>query len=73
MSKVNVNTQLQKANGQLIDVKDIKANEAFIEHFQTEIDAVKAWGDQVIGKFENTIYTKDSYFGNSASTTLFSI
>ena len=61
---------ITKANGQLIDVKDIKANEAFIEHFQTEIDAVKAWGDQVIGKFENTIYTKDSYFGNSAFNDL---
>ena len=59
-----------KAMGELVDVKEIKANEAFIQHFQTEIDAVKAWGDQVIGKFENTIYTKNSYFGNSAFNDL---
>lgn len=59
-----------KATGELVDVKELKADEAFIQHFQPEIDAVKAWSDQVIGKFKNTIYTKDSYFGNSAFNDL---
>jgi len=54
----------------LVDVKELKADDAFIQHFQPEIDAVKAWSDQVIGRFENTIYTKDSYFGNSAFNDL---
>ena len=54
----------------MVDVKELKADDAFIQHFQPEIDAVKAWSDQVIGKFENTIYTKDSYFGNSAFNDL---
>ena len=52
------------------DVKELKADDAFIQHFQPEIDAVKAWSDQVIGRFENTIYSKDSYFGNSAFNDL---
>ena len=59
-----------KANGELVDVKDIKTDAAFIQHFQPEIDAVKVWSEKVIGKFENTIYTKDSYFGNSAFNDL---
>ena len=59
-----------KATGELVDVKELKADDAFIQHFQPEIDAVKAWSDQVIGRFENTIYSKDSYFGNSAFNDL---
>ena len=59
-----------KVTGELVDVKELKANEVFIQHFQPEIDAVKAWSEQVIGRFENTIYTKDSYFGNSAFNDL---
>ena len=59
-----------KATGELVDVKELKADDAFFQHFQPEIDAVKAWSDQVIGRFENTIYTKDSYFGNSAFNDL---
>ena len=59
-----------KATGELVDVKELQANEAFIQHFQPEIDAVKAWSEQVIGRFENTIYSKDSYFGNSAFNDL---
>jgi 5'-nucleotidase family protein len=53
-----------------VDVRDLKADEAFIKHFQPEIDAVKQWSEQVIGNFENTIYTKDCFFGNSAFNDL---
>ncbi|MFC2512773.1 MAG: 5'-nucleotidase C-terminal domain-containing protein, partial [Prevotella denticola] len=38
--------------------------------FQPEIDSVKRWSGQVIGRFENTIYTKDCFFGNSAFNDL---
>ena len=61
---------LTKAKGELVDVRDLKADEAFIKHFQPEIDAVKQWSEQVIGNFENTIYTKDCFFGNSAFNDL---
>lgn len=61
---------LAKATGELVDVKELKADEVFIKHFQSEIDDVKTWSEQVIGRFENTIYTKDSYFGNSAFNDL---
>ena len=61
---------LTKAKGELVDVRDLKADDAFIKHFQPEIDAVKQWSEQVIGNFENTIYTKDCFFGNSAFNDL---
>ena len=41
-----------------------------MQHFQPEIDSVKTWSEQVIGKFANTIYTKDCFFGNSAFNDL---
>ena len=61
---------MTKAKGELVDVRDLKADDAFIKHFQPEIDAVKQWSEQVIGNFENTIYTKDCFFGNSAFNDL---
>ena len=35
-----------------------------------EIDAVKSYVDRKIGRFENNIYTRESFFGNSAFTDL---
>ena len=61
---------LTNAKGELVDVRELKADEAFIRHFQPEIDSVKRWSGQVIGRFENTIYTKDCFFGNSAFNDL---
>lgn len=61
---------LTNATGELVDVRELKADEAFIRYFQPEIDSVKRWSGQVIGRFENTIYTKDCFFGNSAFNDL---
>ena len=61
---------LTNATGELVDVRELKADEAFIRYFQPEIDSVKRWGGQVIGRFENTIYTKDCFFDNSAFNDL---
>ena len=61
---------LTHASGELVDVRNIIPDKDFMQHFQPEIDSVKAWSEQVIGKFANTIYTKDCFFGNSAFNDL---
>ena len=35
-------------------------------HFKAEIEKVNQYVDRIIGNIENTIYTRDSYFGSSA-------
>ena len=61
---------LTHASGELVDVRNISPDKGFMQHFQPEIDSVKAWSEQVIGKFANTIYTKDCFFGNSTFNDL---
>ena len=61
---------LTHASGELVDVRNIIPDKDFMQHFQPEIDSVKTWSEQVIGKFANTIYTKDCFFGNSAFNDL---
>ena len=61
---------LTHTSGELVDVRNISPDKDFMQHFQPEIDSVKAWSEQVIGKFANTIYTKDCFFGNSAFNDL---
>ena len=39
-------------------------------HFEKQIDKVKQWANTEIGHFDNTISTKDCFFGNSAFNDL---
>jgi 2',3'-cyclic-nucleotide 2'-phosphodiesterase/3'-nucleotidase len=45
-------------------------DEQMLAYFQKDIDAVKAYVSQKIGCFKSPIYTRDSFFGNSAFTDL---
>ena len=56
--------------GTIVNVRDEQIDEQMMAHFQKDIDAVKAYVGQKIGRFESPIYTRDSYFGNSAFTDL---
>ena len=56
--------------GTIVNVRDEQIDEQMMAHFQKDIDAVKAYVSQKIGRFESPIYTRDSYFGNSAFTDL---
>ena len=56
--------------GTIVNVRDEQIDEQMMAHFQKDIDAVKAYVGQKIGCFESPIYTRDSYFGNSAFTDL---
>ena len=56
--------------GEIVSVNDEQIDEEMVSHFQPRIDAVKAYVDRKIGTFENTIYTRDCFFGNSAFADL---
>jgi len=69
--------ELTYKDGQLVK-KDIKGNIVYIgdeaidrqmaDHFQPQTDRIKQYVDRRIGRFETTVRTRDSYFGNSAFT-----
>lgn len=59
-----------QSTGALEDMTKEEVDKAYEAHFQPFIDKVNAYVNQKIGTFENTIYTRDSYFGNSAFTDL---
>ena len=52
--------------GNIVSVRDEKVDQAMVEHFQPQIDQIKAYSEKKIGRFERPIYTRESYFGNSA-------
>ncbi len=54
----------------LVDVARLEADADYVEHFAAYNEAVKAFADREIGVFENTISTRDCYFGNSAFNDL---
>ena len=56
--------------GEIIDVRQEAIDKAMLAHFQPTIDEVKQYVDQKIGRFEEPIYTRDSFFGNSSFTDL---
>lgn len=56
--------------GSLEDMTKEEVDKGYEAHFQPFIEKVNAYVNQKIGTFENTIYTRDSYFGNSAFTDL---
>lgn len=79
MSVAQADLQLVKKKGRwcvkesqwkLVDVADLPVDNDFVDHFSAFNETVKAYADRVIGTFENTISTRDSYFGNSAFNDL---
>ena len=56
--------------GTIVNVEDETIDEQMLAYFQKDIDAVKAYVSQKIGCFKSPIYTRDSFFGNSAFTDL---
>lgn len=59
--------------GMQTGIKDMKSqpvDEDFVAHFKSFTDKVNTYVNEVIGAFAHTIYTRDSYFGNSAFNDL---
>ena len=79
MSVAQADLQLVKKKGRwcvkesqwkLVDVADLPVDNDFVDQFSAFNETVKAYANRVIGTFENTISTRDSYFGNSAFNDL---
>lgn len=66
------NGKLEKKDikGNIVSVRDGEVDKEMISHFQTKIDQVKTYVERKIGRFERPIYTRESFFGNSAFTDL---
>ena len=56
--------------GEIVSVLDEQVDEEMVAHFKPQIEAAKSYVNQKIGTFQNSIYTRDSFFGNSAFTDL---
>lgn len=60
----------KQVSGQLVSVADMPVDEEYMRHFQTDIDSVNNFVGRRIGRFEQPVYVRDSYFGNSAFSDL---
>ena len=60
----------KQIKGNIVNVLDEKIDKKMLEHFQPTIDKVKDYVNQRIGYFKHPIYTRESFFGNSAFTDL---
>ena len=56
--------------GEIVSVRDMEVDQQMVDHFQPIIDEIKKYVGRRIGRFEHPIYTRDSFFGNSAFTDL---
>ena len=56
--------------GNIVSVLDEEIDQQMVKDFQPTIDKVKQYVGQKIGYFKNPIYTRESFFGNSAFTDL---
>ena len=56
--------------GEIVNVTNEAIDEQMLSHFQPKIDAVKNYVAQKIGRFENPVYSREGFFGNSAFTDL---
>ena len=60
----------KEIKGNIVSVLDEKIDEQMMTDFQPTIDKVKEYVGRKIGYFKNPIYTRESFFGNSAFTDL---
>ena len=60
----------KQIKGNIVNVLDEKIDKKMLAHFQSTIDEVKDYVNQRIGYFKHPIYTRESFFGNSAFTDL---
>ena len=58
--------QHKSVNGKIADVTDCAVDEKMLQTFHPQITEVEQYVSKQIGTFQNTIYSRDSYFGSSA-------
>lgn len=60
----------KKVTGDVVNICDQPIDEAFVSHFQADMDSVNAYVGRQIGYMGETIRTRDCFFGSSAFTDL---
>ncbi len=60
----------KQIDGNIVSVLDEEIDQQMMQHFEKDIQEAKAYVNQRVGEFKQTIYTRDCFFGNSAFTDL---
>ena len=66
MTYENGHLKHKDINGDIVSVRKEPFDEAMANHFANDIERIKKYVSRRIGRFENSISTRESYFGNSA-------
>ena len=59
-------TRVIEKRGEIVDVTDEAVDEEFVAHFKTQADSIRQYVERQIGYFENTVSSRDAFFGPSA-------
>lgn len=60
----------KEVSGEIIEAKNYPADEEYMAKFQYVVDELKTYVDQPVGKFMETISTREAMFGDSAFVDL---
>lgn len=60
----------KKISGKIVNVRDEAVDHEMTNYFESDIRQVKQYVSQPVGRFKHAIYTRESFFGNSAFTDL---
>ena len=56
--------------GELVDIRKIDIDHEYMNTFKDDITEVKSFTEQVIGRFETNIYSRDCFFGSAPFTDI---
>jgi len=56
----------KQVSGEIKDIRNEAVDKDFMAHFKSDIDSIDSFVNRKIGVFKAPVYTRDSYFGNSA-------
>ena len=62
--------QKKEIHGNIVSVLNEDVDQQMMQYFDKDIQQVKDFVGQKVGEFKNPIYTRESFFGNSAFTDL---
>lgn len=62
----NGHVKTKNVTGQITDITGYEADSTYMQHLDKDIEHIKSFVNRKIGHFTKSIYTRDSYFGNSA-------
>ena len=61
---------VERKQGELVDVCPLKIDPDFVQHFQPVIDDTRNYVNRLVGVLESPLYSRDCFFGPSAFTDL---